>query len=243
METKVGNQESNTNREGGSQAAGSQPVEANPSASQSATHETPGAELPADLAGAYQKVQAEKRELYDRLLRKQAEFENYRKRAQREKEEFLQHANAELVRSLLPALDAFERALKQRDPRVPEAFYQGLELTYRQLLDVLGRAGLTPLEAEGKDFDPHLHQAIETVEAEGVRDHEVVEEVQRGYKFKHRLLRPAMVKVAIRPKRSEGAADTSAGNDGPSPPNRASTADLEARPMGELGGEHQTKES
>ncbi len=147
---------------------------------------------------AYQKLLAEKQELYDRLLRKQAEMDNFRKRVQKEKEEFLQQANADLIRSLLPALDAFERALKRRDAGVPEQFYEGMELVHKQFLDALARAGLNSVEAQGKIFDPELHQAVETVEAKKHhRDREVVEEFQRGYKLKHRLLRPAVVKVAV----------------------------------------------
>ncbi len=161
---------------------------------------------------AYRKLLAEKQDLYDRLLRKQAEIENTRKRVQREKEEFLQHANAELIRSLLPALDGFDRALKRRDPSVPEQFYQGMELVHKQLLDALARAGLNSVEAQGKIFDPEVHQAIETVEAEKHhREREVVEEFQRGYKLKHRLLRPAVVKVAVhaQPHAKESSSDPS----------------------------------
>ncbi len=152
--------------------------------------------LPADLPAAYRKLAAEKQELYDRLLRKQAELENFRKRLQREKEDFLDHATANIIRSLLPVLDGFERALKHRDSNVPEQFHEGVELIYRQLMDVLTRAGLAALETEGKLFDPHYHQAVESVEAPGRREHEIVEELQRGYKLKARLLRPAIVKVA-----------------------------------------------
>jgi molecular chaperone GrpE len=159
----------------------------------------PAVRAPADLA-AYEKVSAEKQELHERLLRKQAELENFRKRVQREKDEFLQHATADLVRALLPTLDGLERALKHRDESVPEQFHKGMELIYRQLLDVLTRAGLTPIEAEGKLFDPHYHEAVERVEAPGHREHEIVEELQRGYKLNHRLLRPAIVKVAVAPK-------------------------------------------
>jgi molecular chaperone GrpE len=151
-----------------------------------------------DRSEAYQKLVAEKQDLYDRLLRKQAELENFRKRMQREKEESVQYANADLIRSLLPALDAFERALKHRDASAPEKFYEGVQLIHRQLLDALGRAGLQSVEAAGKAFDPAVHQAVETVEAEGHhQDHEVVEELQRGYRLRHRLLRPAVVKVAV----------------------------------------------
>ncbi len=168
----------------------------------------PVQELPPDLPAAYKNLLAEKRELYDRLLRKQAELENYRKRVQREKEEFLQHASADLIRALLPVLDGFERALKHRDAAVAEKFYEGVELIYRSLFDVLSRAGLAPIETEGKIFDPHFHQAVETVEAPGYRDHEIVEELQRGYKLKHRLLRPAIVKVAISPREPKPGART-----------------------------------
>jgi molecular chaperone GrpE len=161
---------------------------------------------PADLALAYQKLLAEKQELYDRLLRKQAEFDNWRKRTQREKEDFLAHAVADLVRALLPVLDGFDRALKHRDKRVPEQFYQGMELIHRELLEVLSRAGLAPVETGGQVFDPHFHQAVETVEVPGARDQEIVEELQRGYKLKHRLLRPATVKVAAAPRAEKARA-------------------------------------
>lgn len=157
---------------------------------------------------AYEKLLAEKDRYYDLALRKQAELENFRKRTQREKQEFLEQANADLVRSLLPVLDAFDRALKHRDPASPARVYEGLELIYRQLLDALGRAGLEAVEAEGEQFDPNVHQAAEMVESSRYRDHEVVEELQRGYRLKHRLLRPASVKVAVHPE--AGAEDSGA---------------------------------
>lgn len=165
----------------------------NGSAAGSAATESVGV----DLAAAYEKLKAERDALYDRLLRKQAELENFRKRAQREREEFLQHATADLIRALLPTLDGFERALAHRDASVPAEFSQGMELIYRDLLDVLRRAGLTPVETVGKLFDPHLHQAVETVVSAEHRDQEIVEELQRGYRLKQRLLRPAIVKVAV----------------------------------------------
>ncbi len=162
--------------------------------------ETPAAapaDVAADLAAAYAKLTAERDALYDRLLRKQAELENFRKRTQRDKEDFLHHATADLIRALLPTLDGFERALGHRDPNIPTEFYKGMELIYRDLLDVLGRAGLAPVETVGKIFDPHLHQAVETVVSPDHRDQEIVEELQRGYRLKQRLLRPAIVKVAV----------------------------------------------
>ena len=151
----------------------------------------------AELQAAIEKLAAEKDELKDLVLRKQAELENFRKRMQREKEEFLQHATADLIHNLLPTLDALDRALSHRNEGVPEQFFQGLELIRKELMEVLSRAGLTPLESVGHQFDPHVHQAVEMVEAGEHRDQEIVEEMQRGYKLKKRLLRPAVVKVAV----------------------------------------------
>jgi molecular chaperone GrpE len=165
----------------------------------------PPPESPEDLRLALEKLRAEKDALTDRLLRKQAELDNFRKRMQREKEEFLQHATADLIRALLPTLDGFDRALQHRNPNIPDQFYEGVELIRKELMDVLARAGLKALETVGKDFDPHLHQAVETVEVGGHRDQEIVEELQRGYKLKQRLLRPAIVKVAVAPSRATGS--------------------------------------
>jgi molecular chaperone GrpE len=151
-------------------------------------------------ASSLEKLKEERAELYERLLRKQAELDNFRKRAQQEKESYRQYATEDLIRTLLPVLDGFERALKQRSPAVPEPFYEGMELIHRQLLDVLARAGVEAIEATGQLFDPHYHQAVETVEDATHRDQEILEELQRGYKLKHRLLRPAIVKVAVEPK-------------------------------------------
>jgi molecular chaperone GrpE len=156
-------------------------------------------DLPEDLGGAYRKLLTEKQELYDRLLRKQAEFDNFRRRTDREKEDLLKHAAGDLIQSLLPALDGFERALKQRNPNVPAEFYKGVELIQGELVDVLRKAGLDPLDTVGATFDPHLHQAVETIESAKHRHHEIVEELQRGYKLRQRLLRPAIVKVAVAP--------------------------------------------
>jgi len=168
-------------------------------ASESPAAASPGA-TGAETPPANEKLKDEASELYNRLLRKQAELDNFRKRSQREKEEFRQIANESLVREVLPVLDGFERALKQRAPAVPKSFYEGMELIYRQLTEVLGRAGLEVIETSGQLFDPHYHQAVETVADAGRRDQEIVEELQRGYLFNRRLLRPAIVKVAVKPK-------------------------------------------
>jgi molecular chaperone GrpE len=175
-----------------------QPEEAGENAAVSTGEETAGAEhANAGLVEANEKLTAEKRELLDRLLRSQAELDNFRKRTQKEKEDIRQHAAENLIRSLLPTLDSFERALQHRDESVPEAFYQGLELIYREYREVLTRAGLMAIDTEGQTFDPHLHQAVETVNAPGRREQEIVGEMQRGYKLKNKLLRPAIVKVAV----------------------------------------------
>ena len=154
-----------------------------------------------ELTATIRQLQAEKQDLYDRLLRKQAELENLRKRTEREKEAFRQNANGDLIHALLPTLDGFERALKHREMGVPDEFYTGMQLVYQGLLDVLKREGLTPIETLGRTFDPRLHQAVECIEDEQRRDQEIVEELLRGYEFKHRLLRPSMVKVAVRERR------------------------------------------
>jgi molecular chaperone GrpE len=140
---------------------------------------------------------------YDRLLRKQAELENMRRRMQREKEEYFDQANAGLIRSLLPSFDAFERALKDRDQRVPDGFYQGMELIYSGLLQVLERAGLARIEVLGHTFNPRIHQAVETVQGEQWRDQDIVEELLPGFTFRQQLLRPSMVKVALAKRQND----------------------------------------
>ena len=170
-------------------------------------------DLPEDLAGAYRKLLADRQELYDRLLRKQAEFENFRKRTEREKEDILKHGSADLIRGLLPALDSFERALKQRNPNIPPEFYKGIDLIHNELVEVLRKAGLDPLHTLGETFDPNFHQAVETVESSQHRHHEIVEELQRGYRLRQRLLRPAVVKVAVEPSTGSDKAEKAGGRD------------------------------
>ena len=140
---------------------------------------------------------AEKAELQDRLLRARAEFDNARRRAERERSEFLQFAAMDLVRELLPVLDDFERALKVEDAR-PE-YAKGVELIYQRLYETLKKMGLEPIETDGQQFDPNLHQAVQRVETDEAEDQTILGEFQRGYNFKGKLLRPAMVKVAVKP--------------------------------------------
>jgi molecular chaperone GrpE len=146
-----------------------------------------------------EKLRAERDLLLDRLARLQAEFENARKRTAREQQEFREYALSEAMRAVLPVVDSFERALQSGAGEKSE-FRGGVELIYRQLLDALAKLGLRPITAKGELFDPRWHEAIEAVDTSGVRDHEVVEELQRGYKLKDRMLRPAMVKVARNPQ-------------------------------------------
>jgi molecular chaperone GrpE len=133
---------------------------------------------------------------YDRLLRKTAEFENYRRRMEKERREMAQFAASDLLEALLPIIDDFERALQADAAADPDAYRKGVELIYRQLQDLLARRGVTAIEAAGRDFDPRFHQAITHEESPGRREGEVIEEVRRGYMHGDRLLRPAMVKVA-----------------------------------------------
>lgn len=150
-------------------------------------------------ASEVQKLKAERDALLDRLARLQAEFDNARKRAVREQQDFKEFAAADAIKTLLPALDSFERAL-QTPARQLEEFRSGVELIYKQLQDALQKLGVSSIPAKGQQFDPHQHEAIELVETTDAPDHQVIEELQRGYKLKNRLLRPAMVKVASNPK-------------------------------------------
>jgi molecular chaperone GrpE len=142
-----------------------------------------------------EKLKAERDALLDRLARLQAEFDNARKRAAREQQEFREFAAADVLRNILPILDSFERALKAVGGESGE-FRSGVELIYRQFQDALQKMGVQPIPAAGQLFDPRVHEAIEMVDTTEVKDHHVLDELQRGYKYKDRLLRPAMVRVA-----------------------------------------------
>ena len=146
-----------------------------------------------------QKLRVERETLIDRLARLQAEFENARKRSAREQQDFREYAMADAVKALLPTLDSFERAL-QTGPQEKSEFRSGVELIYKQLQEALQKLGLRAIPAKDEPFDPYLHEAIEMVETSDAADHQILEELQRGYKLKDRLLRPSMVKVARNPK-------------------------------------------
>ncbi|MFY9790758.1 MAG: nucleotide exchange factor GrpE [Candidatus Sulfotelmatobacter sp.] len=146
-----------------------------------------------------QKLRAERDSLLDRLARMQAEFENVRRRNAKEQQGFREYAATDTIKPLLPVLDSFERALQVKSE--PADFRNGVDLIYKQLLSALAKLSVHPIAAKGEAFDPHYHEAIEMVETSAAPDHQVIEELQRGYKFKDRLLRPAMVKVAKNPGR------------------------------------------
>jgi molecular chaperone GrpE len=173
--------------------------------------DTPGGEAPApdtmdvaDSAALLASVTAERDQLarersdiYDQFLRLRADFENFRKRAQRERAEFSEFATMEAVRAVLPVLDDFERALSVETADAEYA--KGMGLIYQRLFDALKKLGLEPVESEGQKFDPSLHHAVETEKTAEVDDHTILQVHQRGYNFKGKLLRPAMVKVAVQP--------------------------------------------
>src|SRR5215467_12219248 len=152
----------------------------------------------AGTEGELGKLKAERDALLDRLARAQADFDNARKRASREQQEYRDYALSDTVKSLLPVLDSFDRALEHGTEA--SEFRSGIELINKQLHDVLTKLGLRPIPAKGEPFDPHLHQAVEMVDTTAEEDHHVLDELQRGYKLKDRLLRPAMVRVARNPK-------------------------------------------
>jgi len=151
----------------------------------------------AAIATERDQLAAEKADLADRLLRARAEFDNARRRAERERSEFLQFAAMDLVKDVLPVLDDFERALKVETG--DRNYAKGVELIYQRLYETLKKLGLEPIEAAGRQFDPNLHQAVERVETDEAEDHTVLGEFQKGYNFKGKLLRPAMVRVAVKP--------------------------------------------
>ncbi len=155
------------------------------------------AALLAGVTAERDQLAKERADLYDQLLRRTAEFDNFRRRSQRERGEFTEYASMEAVRQMLPVLDDFERAL--RTETSDREYAKGMELIYNRLFEILKRLGLEPMEVEGQQFDPHVHHAVEMITTEEAPDQTIVEELQRGYNFKGRLLRPAMVKVAVRP--------------------------------------------
>ena len=146
--------------------------------------------------GAADTLQKERDDLYDRLLRKTAEFDNFRKRVERDRKEMIDWAAADVIGDLLSIVDDFDRALDAPAPPEAQSFKAGVDLIQRQLAELLKKRGVTTIDPLGADFDPHQHQAVAYEEAPGAREGEVVGVMAKGYKLGERLLRPAVVKVA-----------------------------------------------
>ncbi len=150
----------------------------------------------APTAGALDELRREKDAMQDRFLRTAAEFDNYRKRMDRERREQSEYATTEVLMELLPIIDNFERALQAPATGDGDAFRKGIELIYKQMGDLLRKRGVTSVGALGADFDPNFHQAVIHETSGDHREGEVMQELQRGYMLGERLLRPSMVKVA-----------------------------------------------
>ena len=146
----------------------------------------------------YDQVKGERDQLLDRLARLQAEFDNARKRAEREKADFRDFATGNVVEQFLPVLDNFELALKATASA--EQLRSGVELIVKQMQETLAKLQVTAVPTVGEEFDPHMHEALGTVERDDLPDHHVAEEIRRGYRIRERLLRPALVRVASNPK-------------------------------------------
>lgn len=153
---------------------------------------TEAAEQPIDLEA----LKRERDDLQDRLLRKAAEFDNYRKRIERERREQADQAIVDLLRELLLVVDDFDLALNVEAPEGADAYKKGVELIHTKLHEVLRKYGVRPIDALGADFDPNFHQAVLHEASDEHRDGEVIDELRRGYMLGERLLRPALVKVA-----------------------------------------------
>lgn len=145
------------------------------------------------------KLEEEKEELRKSLIHRQADFENFRKRVERDRHEETRRAVGHFIQNLLPTLDAFERALVAHDDPAYAEYIKGIELIHKQLWESLAKQGLERIDAAGTMFDPHMHQAIERVETDEHADGAVIEVLQQGYLFHGRVLRPAIVRVAAAP--------------------------------------------
>jgi molecular chaperone GrpE len=156
-----------------------------------------------DLQTQVDSLAAERASLYDQLVRRQAEFENYRKRVERERSVLYQRGRDDVLLQFLPVVDNFERALESLESSEgdAEALRHGVELIHKQFKDALSKFGLEPVESVGQTFDPHLHEAVTTEPSDKHKENTIIEEFQRGYRIGNKLLRPAKVKVASSPEK------------------------------------------
>jgi molecular chaperone GrpE len=167
-------------------------------------------ELPTDQENAVDArvIQEDRlRELNDKHLRLYAEFENYRKRVSKEKEDLARYGNESLLYELLPVLDNLELALKHASGEDNSGLVKGVEITLNELRKVLGKFGLSRIEAAGREFDPAVHHAMTQVEREDMDEKMVAEELRAGYLYRDKVLRPSLVAVSTKPRKTETAAD------------------------------------
>lgn len=148
-----------------------------------------------DLEEKIAELQQEKDDVYDKLIRLQAEYDNFKKRTQKEKQSERKYKSQDLVNELLPAIDNFERALQVEVSDEASNFVEGVSMVYRQIQDALNSQGVEEIESVGKEFDPNIHHAVMQVEDEEQESNIILEEMQKGYMLKDRVIRPAMVKV------------------------------------------------
>jgi len=179
------------------------PVDREMDSSQSLDDPPAGGE--SSLAAEFQKLKVEKEELLQTMVRRQADFENFRKRTERDRHEEARRGVERLLLDLIPVLDAFDRALQAHEDPAFEEYRKGVTLIRKQLWDAIAKHGVQPIEAAGKMFDPHMHQAIERLESEEYPDGFVVSVFQDGYLFHGRVLRPAIVRVAVHPSQNENS--------------------------------------
>lgn len=170
-------------------------------AAEKAAAQSPAQESLALLQEENDKLRGERDGLFDRMARLQAEFDNARKREARERTDYRAFAISDAVEQFLPVLDNFRLALTSGG--TAEQMRVGVELIAKQMEEVLRSLNVTPVETVGVQFDPHVHEALESVERSDIPDHQVIEEVRRGYRIKDRLLRPALVRIASNPQQTE----------------------------------------
>ena len=167
------------------------------SSADDASEDSPKAEALANLKAEYEAYRAESEERHDQMLRTIAEFDNSRKRADREKEESLKYALESFVKELIPTVDSIERAIQStRESQDFDGLAEGVEMIYRALLNVLEKRGVTPIDAVNEPFDPMQHEAVMHVESEDVPENRIIEEWQKGYILHNRVIRPSMVSVS-----------------------------------------------
>jgi molecular chaperone GrpE len=201
-ETNETQTENQKNQKSESQKAGAQGFnDVIPESNASGTPSAAVVETSAGLQDECERLRAERDGLVDRLARLQAEFENARKREQRERADYRAFAVADAVEQFLPVLDNFRLALNSNG--TAEQLRTGVELIAKQMDDVLRALNVTPVETVGQPFDPRVHEALESVERPDLPDHQVMDEIRRGYRIKDRLLRPALVRISVNPNVSE----------------------------------------